>query len=353
MISFYPGPSKVHPRTATFIQSAVKEGILSVNHRSKEFTDLSQKTILLLKKKLNIPAGYSVFFTSSATECWEIIAQSLTEKKSSHIYNGAFGEKWFEYAKKIVSSAESFAFSSENELNVSQLTLSSDSEIICLVQNETSNGTQVSNRSIEGIREKYPDKLIAVDATSSMAGVKLDFKNADIWLASVQKCLALPAGMGLLICSPAAIARAEKINERNHYNSLALMMEKMKDWQTSYTPNVLGIYLLYQVLKNSRDIGTTDKLIRKRYKEWYDFLKNFKEVRPLIQNKDCRSYTVITLQSEEATIKKIKDKAKKEGLILGNGYGKWSKTTFRIANFPALTEKEIAQLKKFLKNTIK
>src|SRR5690606_15306397 len=155
-------------------------------------------------------------------------------------------------------------------------------EMICVVQNETSNGTQLSNQQIGSLREKYPDKLIAVDATSSMAGVKLDFQNADIWLASVQKCLALPAGMGLLICSPAAVARAEKINERNHYNSLTLMIEKMKDWQTSYTPNVLAIYLLYQVLKNSKAISATDKLIRKRCNEWYDFLKNFKEVRPLI-----------------------------------------------------------------------
>ena len=353
MISFYPGPSKINKGVAQYMQQAHKQGLLSINHRSKEFVAISKKTISLLKKKLNIPSSYQIFFTSSATECWEIIAQSLIKNKSYHIYNGAFGEKWFEYTRKIIPLAAHHSFNFEQELKVADLKISKDTETICLVHNETSNGTQINERILKELKTTYKDSLLAIDATSSMAGIKLDFKNADIWFASVQKCFGLPAGMALLICSPDAIKKAALLQKNKHYNSLIAMAERMRDWQTTYTPNVLGIYLLQEVMNHSKSIRETDQLITKRYHNWYVFLNGFKEIKPLIVNADCRSKTVIAIQADEGKIKSIKAKAKKEGILLGNGYGNWSKNTFRIANFPAIEEKEIKTLQNFLKKNIK
>src|SRR5690348_5720298 len=102
MISFYPGPSKIYPMLSGFMQEALDNGILSVNHRSAEFVEISKGAITALKKQLHIPEEYSVFFTSSATEGWQICVQSLTIEKTLHIFNGAFGEKWFEYTSDIV-----------------------------------------------------------------------------------------------------------------------------------------------------------------------------------------------------------------------------------------------------------
>src|SRR5688572_15863826 len=101
MTSFYPGPSRVHKEIPEYVKDAYKAGIMSINHRSDEFVKMSETTISLLKQKLNIPKNYTVFFTSSATECWEIIAQSLVTDRSYHIYNGAFGQKWFDYTKRL------------------------------------------------------------------------------------------------------------------------------------------------------------------------------------------------------------------------------------------------------------
>ena len=97
MISFYPGPSRVHTEVPAYVRDAYDEGILSINHRSDEFVQMCERTIGLLKERLNVPKDYTIFFTGSATECWEIIAQSLITDKSYHIYNGAFGQKWFDY----------------------------------------------------------------------------------------------------------------------------------------------------------------------------------------------------------------------------------------------------------------
>lgn len=349
MISFYPGPSKLDPLVPDLMYQAGKNGILSINHRSKEFIEISKKTIVQLKKKLLIPTDYEVFYTSSATECWEIIAQSLIEKKSYHIYNGAFGEKWFEYTHKLKPESLGLEFSFKEELNINNLTVPNDTELICLVQNETSNATQIQNKALHQIRKQYPNQLIAIDATSSMAGVKLDFSNGDIWFASVQKCFGLPAGIALLICSPAAIKRSLQLKENNHYNSLNFMIDKIKDYQTTYTPNVLGIYLLMEVMKKNKSINTTDKLIKSRINNWYTFFKTFQDVSFLIEKKENRSDTVLALTASEEKIKVIKAKAKKYGIVLGNGYGKWASTTFRIANFPAHTERDIKNLQAFFK----
>lgn len=347
MISFYPGPSRIHDEIPAYVTDAYNEGILSASHRSDAFVALSKQTIELLQEKLRIPNDYTVFFTSSATECWEIIAQSLIKDKSHHFYNGAFGQKWFDYTKRL-RNAESLPFNLNEKPDLTQLGDISDSDLICVTQNETSNGTQLGNRVIRSIRKQYPDALIAVDATSSMAGIRLDFKTADIWYASVQKCFGLPAGLGVMVCSPKAVHQAAEIGEKDHYNSLTFMTEMMKKWQTSYTPNVMGIYLLKRVLEDSDTISKTHEKTVKRYEAWVDFLAETKTLKHLVKLKEVRSYTVIPVSAQPDIVQQIKNDARKEGLLLGEGYGQWKNDTFRIANFPALKKKEIKKLMKFL-----
>lgn len=348
MISFYPGPSRVYSQVPAYVQDAYNAGILGINHRSGEFMDIAAMTIRLLKEKLEIPDDYWVFFTASATECWEIVSQSLVRKKSYHLYNGAFGEKWWQYTQKLQPQAVSQTFSMEETIPVAGLMVDEDAEIICITQNETSNGTAVSNHSLQKIRNKYPEKLIAVDATSSMAGVYLNFRLADVWFASVQKCFGLPAGMGILICSPNALNTAMEIDEQNHYNSLVFMIEKMRDFQTTHTPNVLDIYLLMRTLEKVPSIQTIDAMLQERFNEYMSIFSRRKNLKCLIQHPEVRSKTVIALEGEAQRIQEIKEKARGKGILLGNGYGKWKEKTFRIANFPAIEKTEIEILTKFI-----
>ncbi len=348
MTSFYPGPSRIHDEVVAYIKDAHQEGILSMNHRSEEFMSLCEKTVALLKEKLNIPTSHTVLFTSSATECWETLAQSLVQKQSVHIFNGAFGEKWFDCTKRLKPGAKAVRFDKEKEINLKAIKFSK-AELICITQNETSNGTQVSNEIIASIQKQNPKALIAVDATSSMAGIQLDFEKADIWFASVQKCFGLPAGLALMTCSPKAIAKIKSLNEKKHYNSLLFMMEMMDKWQTPYTPNVLGIYLLMRVLKKSKGIEAVHKKTEARAIAWQDFFDDEKNLRLYIQNPAVRSLTVLTITGMPDLLTTIKRKAKKKGFLLGEGYGTLRNETFRIANFPAIKSSEIKRLMKFLK----
>jgi phosphoserine aminotransferase len=347
MLNFFPGPSKVYPSVRDYLLAAYDEGILNVPHRGDTFVQLSRVTVSLLKKKLNIPQDYYIFFTSSATECWEILTQSLTKNRSFHLYNGSFGEKWYDYAKKLRSQAQGHFFDPTLPLNVAELEDQPEAELICLTHNETSNGTQLHPATLLNLRNKFKDQLIAVDATSSLGGINLKFIMGDIWFGSVQKCFGLPPGLGIMACSPRTIIRAKSIAEKTHYNSLVLLYEKMLNFQTSYTPNILGIYLLYRVMDQVEPIKLVDHHLVERAHDLYPFFEQFQDFRPLITDPNARSTTVITITAQEKIIDEVKRRAAQENILLGNGYGQWARNTFRIANFPAIEDVEFDTLKTF------
>lgn len=348
MISFYPGPSRVYDDIPRYVKHAHKKGILSMNHRSDEFVKISQRTIRLLKEKLNVPHDYTVFYVSSATECWEIITQSAAAKRTYHIFNGAFGQKWYDYAKRIRSGAKQFPFDREELPNPNKYNFGSDGSVICITQNETSNGTQVTPEFIRTVKQNNPGHLIAVDATSSMAGIDLSYTDADIWFASVQKCFGLPAGLALMICSPKAIQQSNDIGERNFYNSMTFMTEMMEKFQTPFTPNVLNIYLLMRVLEDMKPIKTVEEKLLKRYRSWVSFFDDHTQLKHLVRNQSCHSFTVIPVTGPPDLLRAVKADAKNAGFLLGEGYGDLKGSTFRIANFPALKKKEIQKLRNFL-----
>jgi phosphoserine aminotransferase len=351
MISFYPGPSKIYPDISEYMQEAYNSGILSANHRSPEFIALSKETIQLMREKLNVPSNFTIFFTSSATECWEIIGQSFISEFSYHIYNGAFGRKWMDYRKKLMPNVTGHEFSVHKMLGLNTLNAPQQTGVICLTQNETSNGSKVSNRLIGKVKTRFPKSIICVDATSSMAGEELKWKNADIWYASVQKCFGLPAGMAMMICSPKAIEKALQLNHNQHYNSIAFMHEKMQNWQTTYTPNVLNIFLLNRVLQSIEPISKISRKLKLRATKTRQRLERMK-LKDLVLVPRLRSDTVIAIKGEPSKIQQIKKLAKENGFLLGNGYGKWKENTFRIANFPAITDEEIESLLVFLEECV-
>jgi phosphoserine aminotransferase len=276
-----------------------------------------------------------------------MIAQSLVKEKSTHLFNGSFGEKWFHYTSRLCSGATAVQFSPEEKLP--WRLGGTGGELICITQNETSNGTQVSSSLLSKIRTQNPNALVAVDATSSMGGIRLPFASGDVWFASVQKCFGLPAGLAVLVVSPRAQERVRLLGESSHYNSLSLVDSMASRFQTSCTPNVLGIYLLGAIMKQVPSIEIVHQQTVSRYEAWMDFFAASDRLTPLVRNASVRSHTVITINGEPEYLIRVKQQAACAGFLLGEGYGSLKSSTFRIANFPALQSGEINKLRKFLK----
>ncbi|MBX0289941.1 aminotransferase class V-fold PLP-dependent enzyme [Hymenobacter sp. HSC-4F20] len=349
MYTFNPGPSQVYPQVRQYLQDAFDEGWLSAQHRGERFVQLMRQTVQELKNKLNVPQDYTVFFMSSATECWEVLAQSLTPTKSFHLYSGAFGEKWYEYAKELRPATAGVRFGLDDVPELTSLPgLDEKTDLVCITQNETSNATQLRDGVVLNIYNRLPgNALLAVDATSSLGGIQLKYIKADIWYASVQKCFGLPAGLSVMLLSPRAVERLRKINERKHYNSLMAQYEKMLNYQTTHTPNVLGIYLLSRVMADRPAIKVIHQHLQDRATKLYDYFDQATQLSPLVTNPETRSTTVIGLQGPAALIEEVKRRALTQGLQLGSGYGSWKPTSLRIANFPAIPDAAFEQLVQF------
>jgi phosphoserine aminotransferase len=97
------------------------------------------------------------------------------------------------------------------------------------------------------------------------------------------------------------------------------------------------------------DIQTINSHKKKRAKDFYTFIDKETNLDLLITNKEVRSETVIAIKGTVDEILVLKQKAKENNIILGNGYGEWKDTTFRIANFPAIEDWEFDKLKNLLR----
>lgn len=334
--NFYPGPSTLHPSFEDAVRKAIETDILSFNHRSKEFHHLYQSCFELLKDKWDIPEDYELYFVSSATECWEIIAQSIIGKnESTHLFNGSFGEKSHKITNNITSKAKAIEFDIQESITPeSELGITN----ICL--NETSNGSHINPENLIQIHDK--SELLCVDVTSFLGASNLDFTKGDVWYASVQKCLGLPSGMAVMIVSPKAIDIARHTNDRTHYNSILNLSDNFKKFETTHTPNTLDIFSLYYTQVYTQSLATIEQELKRRK----DFLFSETSFKNLIEDKDHQSLTTMCISSNIAS--NLIEEAREKNIVFGKGYGQWKNSTFRIANFPSIKNESFEALVDFL-----
>lgn len=339
-INFTPGPSQLYVTTESHVKNAFKTGIPSISHRSKEFESIYAEAVSNLKELLQIPAGFHIVFTGSATEIWERSLQSLVADQSLHFINGAFSKKYSEIAQQLgkhpvnVEVKEGLAF---NNVTIPDC----DPELVGLTHNETSTGVSLPIEFINSFRAKYPKAIIAVDAVSSLPYPKFDFSKIDMLMFSVQKAFGLPAGLGVWIVNEKCIEKANSLTSVGSYHSLPSLISMATKSQTPETPNVLGIYLLAKVTGDFVSRGITTLRQETNYKAalLYQTLEQVSFAKPFVKENEFRSQTVIVAETGEHTSKVVKA-LEPLGLYPGDGYGKSKATQLRFANFPAHSKEQ-------------
>ena len=94
-VYFTPGPSGLYFTVEHHIKHAIRDGITSISHRSKQFEEIFEEAENNLKLLLQLPDNYQLVFTSSASEIWEKMTDGLISNNSLHIVNGAFSNKFY------------------------------------------------------------------------------------------------------------------------------------------------------------------------------------------------------------------------------------------------------------------
>jgi phosphoserine aminotransferase len=344
MYSFHPGPSEVFPHVRTYLTDAYDQGILSLPHRHPDFSAMYRRIRELMRERFNLPPDYCLYFFSSATECWSVVSEGMVEDSALHVFTGNFGRRWYEYSYTINGRVARLDLEPDQDY----FELTDDQfqgyEMVCLTHNETSNGSQVPIEYLHHLRQRLPESILAVDATSSLAGVNLPLEAADIWFASVQKCFGLPAGLAVMFCSPRAVQVFQRLNFDDQYNCLVFTHQNALKFQTTHTPNVLNIYLLLRVLESSPTIAQIHDRLVERSTRLYQVLDQHSHFRALIRLRANRSITVVAVQGVMQDIAHFRQQLAEQGIRIGTGYGEWADTTFRLANFPAHSDETYHQM---------
>src|SRR6185369_12870969 len=258
-IFFTVGPSQLYPSVPTHIKTALKENIFSLSHRSKAFVAIYKEASDNLRKLLGIPTTHHVFFTSSALEGMERTIQNTVHKNSFHFVNGSFSREFWQIAVDLKKNAERADIPNGEGFDFPTVTIPKNTEVICIVQNETSTGVAIPMEHIYTVKKKHPSALIAIDVVSSIPYTTIDFSLIDIVLFSVQKGFGLPAGLGVLIVNDKALKKAALLEKKNvpigSYHSFPKLFEFEQKFQTRETPNVSAIYLLEKVTKDMLTVG--------------------------------------------------------------------------------------------------
>jgi phosphoserine aminotransferase len=357
LIYFTVGPTRLHPKFEEFVKKGMAENIGSISHRSARFSQLFGDLSSNLKKLLNVPEEYSVFYSGSATEFMERIVQNCSTKETLHFVNGSFSKKFSEIAEELgrkairVPARDDYSFSAED------IPHGANPELVCLTHNETSSGIRLPKEFVEEIQEKYKDKLIAMDIVSSAPSTEVDFSKIDCVFFSVQKGFGLPAGLGIIFVSPKALARSREIEATGKqymgsYHSFSSFAKSAEKNQTPETPNVFLMYLLNEIVLDflSRGLEKIKSETKEKAEMIYQALEKSSTLSPFIKNKNIQSETVIVAEVKDGS-KKIIEKIKEGGFLIAGGYADKKETQVRIGNFPSHTKEQVLKLCELIKES--
>ena len=344
---FTPGPSQLYPTVPSHLEAALEAQIGSVSHRSPAFMEIFEECQSHLRKLLEIPDDYRIFFFSSATEIWERLLQSFPGKPFFFV-NGNFSARFKEFADRMGRDTSSVVAEFGEGFAMGQVQVPEGTAFCGMIGNETSSGVQIPFEDYYAFAEQHPELLCFVDMVSAWPAARLDVSRLDGAYFSVQKGFGLPAGLGVLVVSPRSLERVQeavaKGEFRGLYHSLPDLEAKAAKHQTPATPNVLGLYLLGKVAWDmlARGPELIDCAQAKR-KKLYAFFEGHGKWQPLVDIPRWRSETVVVLETPDEA-EQIVAALEEKGFVVGTGYGERKRDQIRIANFPATSEADVDRL---------
>ena len=343
-----PGPVEVSEKTFRAFCSPM------IGHRGQGFKDLysrmqPQLQALLYTRQL-------VFLsTSSAWGVMEGAIRNLVAKKVLCCMCGAFSDKWLDVAKRCGKEAEALQVPWGSPIQaeaVDAKLASGQFDALTLTHNETSTGTMSPLYPIAALKQKYPDVMFIVDAVSSMSAIKIEFDALliDVLLAGTQKAFALPPGLAVFTCSPAALSKAARSADRGYYFDFAEFQKNAEQSMTPSTPSIGHVYALASKLEEIFAEGLEERFARHVKLAQMTRAWAARHGFTLFPEKGYESITLTCINNgakpggRVVDVAKLQKLVKDQGFLIDGGYGKIKGSTFRISNMGDETEATMQQL---------
>lgn len=348
---FGVGPSLI-PQSTLVSLAETGSKLLGTSHRKEAVISVVKELQEGIQRYFKLPAGYEVVLgNGGATTFWDIMGLGLVEKSSLHFSCGEFSEKCFKShknipwltAKEVKAPYGEFSYPVEEE----------GFDTICCTLNETSTGVMMPSL----LELKNKDTLVCVDATSGAGQIKIDFNRVDVYYFSPQKVFASEGGMFVVILSPKAIARAEKIakdSARFIPESLKIMnaIENSRKHQTYNTPAIASIFFLNEQVKLMNQLGEAEviKEAKKKADMIYTWAAEKSYLKAFVTDPKIRSQAVATIDIDEKfKAEDLTASLRAQGVAIDiDGYRKLGRNQLRIALFHNVKYEDLVKLTKII-----
>jgi aspartate aminotransferase-like enzyme len=285
----------------------------------------------------------------------EAAVRNLVSKKVLNCMCGAFSDKWFDVSKRCGKAAEGLQVAWGSPVLASAIDArlaTGQFDALTLIHNETSCGLMNPLEEIAALKRKYPDVMFIVDTVSSLSAVpmSLDALGIDVLLAGVQKALALPPGLAVFACSPAALAKSATAADRGYYFDFIEFQKNAEGSMTPSTPSVSHTYALSSKLDDIFAEGLETRYAR--HAETNTMLRDWaaRNGFTLFPEAGYESKTLVCVNNgakpggRVIDVAKFQKLVKDRGVLIDGGYGKIKGTTFRVSNMGDETVASIGSL---------
>lgn len=358
LLRFTTGPTRLHPRVPAEIEAALAEGLPSWSHRSPEFRREVERCREALAALLGMPDGWRVLLVGSASEAMERIIQGVRPESSLHLLNGAFARRFRDIAgalgvaTRAIKVDDGRGFGAEAARRVqADLDDHPGTGLVALTQNETSTGVRIPSDVVHEIGDvvRASGALVAVDLVSGWPVEPVDPARIDAGFLSVQKAFGLPAGLGVIVASPALVERSRRLQREGRsvggYFHLPALADAADRNETVATPNMLAVRLLGRVAEHylAEGLDSIRAATDRRAAGFWQAIEDLPGIHPFVAESGERSRTILVVDVDGGSAP-LRSRLQERGIVTSDGYGRLSGRHLRVANFPMHTDRHCTKL---------
>lgn len=343
-----PGPVEVPSRV---LEASAKV----INHRSDQFREIVRES----QKLLNEFAGstQSIITTGSGTLAVESMIFSMTRRGENvlGVTFGEFGDRMMESLERRGCNLKKLNKTVDEVLEKGEVSdfLNRNGEIdtVCLVHNETGNGTSI--RNIKSIAEECNllGLKVLVDSVSGFGGMPIEVNKwgIDAIATCSQKGLASVPGLGIVCLGKDATSHIAPSRDFPKYLDIGVGLTFAEKGETAFTPSTGSFNALLTALKILRDEGLETRL--RRHSALAEFLrKNIeKGGGKVLGNGRNYSDTVVAFKPPIEP-DNLQSALRARGFEIAGGMGKLHGKIVRVGNMGVLSgEKAAAFLNEYFR----
>jgi len=330
-----------------------------INHRGPEFDTLIHKATEQLKQVFMTKNDLFILTASGTGSLEAAIVNTLSPgDRVIAATAGAFGDRFVDMVEAYGADVKRMGFEWGGPMDPGEIRKALQAEpnikAVLVTHNETSTGVTHPVEEIAKVVKGEFDKLLLVDAVSSLGCIPLpvDAWDCDMVGTASQKGFMIPPGLSFISVSERAWEAQQTASMPRFYFDLSMAKTYLLTGQTPFTPNLSAMYGLSRALDILLEEGMEN--VFGRHATIAQFTRDgVRELglELLVTDEAYASNTVTAIKVPEGVDQKaLMGKMRTEhNVVLAGGQGHMSADIFRIGHLGAVAKDDIAEVMEALK----